>query len=180
MQNPVCFHAIRIIQEMGSVLLMAKYSVIAVLAGKWQRAFLQTTGLRFRAVLERFADLPKFQCLLLEDGQTPEWFEGVKLMWQALWTLSIGENCTPSKKTYLSSSWRILKEQRAEEILFKPHKLHAHIDPSRKSWLSSGERNRISAIKQGGRYQYYPEERRTRGSAKIRRRGSSEVLDERK
>lgn len=132
-----------------------------------EERFLQTTGWTLEPCWSR-SQIPKFQCLLLEDGQTPEWFEGVKLMCAGdSWTLSIGEN-PPSqrrKRIFVVADFR---GQRAAEILFKPHKLHAHIDPSRKSWLSSGERNRISVNQARGKIPVLCpfEERRTRGSAK--------------
>ena len=49
---------------------------------------------------------PKFQCLLLEDGETPEWCEGERLMCAGgSWTPSIGQG---GESSYLENLCREL------------------------------------------------------------------------
>ena len=52
---------------------------------------------------------PKFQCLILEDGRTPEWCEGEAPIWHGgLWTPSVGQSPGWHDGSG-SSSWRILE-----------------------------------------------------------------------
>ena len=80
----------------------------------WER-FLQMTGL----ILEpcyNLSQIPKFQCLLLEDGQPPEWCEGERLTSHGgSWTPVIGESPHPLKGGEESLSWRILEEHAPEK-----------------------------------------------------------------
>ena len=53
---------------------------------------------------------PKFQCLLLDSGQMPEWCEGDGVIWHGVsWTLSIGRspNSRAEKESLL---WQILQD----------------------------------------------------------------------
>ena len=53
---------------------------------------------------------PRFQCLLLEDGETPEWCEGERLMCAGgSWTPSIGQAPEGWREGSEFSSWRILE-----------------------------------------------------------------------
>ncbi|MEF2616401.1 MAG: DNA cytosine methyltransferase [Faecalibacillus faecis] len=159
-------HAIRIIQEMRCA-TDGKYPVIAV----WENvrgAFSSNNRLDFRAVLESFADTE------IPMPASRRWANAgmvrggkVDVCWRLLDAQYWGEPTLSQrrKRIFVVADFR---GQRATEILFKPHKLHAHIDPSRKSWLSSGERNRISVNQARGKIPVLCpfEERRTRGSAK--------------
>ena len=73
----------------------------------WER-FLRETGLILEPSSPR-SSAPRFQCLLLEDGQTPEWCEGDALTSAGgSWTPSIGQSPGwPGGSA--SSSWRILE-----------------------------------------------------------------------
>ena len=53
-----------------------------------QERFHQITGWTLNPCWNR-SQIPRFQCLLLEDGQEPEWCEGERLT-------SAGGSCTPS------------------------------------------------------------------------------------
>ena len=56
----------------------------------WER-FLQMTGWTLEPSYPP-SRTPKFQCLLREDGETPEWCEGERLMCAGdSWTPSIGQ-----------------------------------------------------------------------------------------
>ena len=74
----------------------------------WER-FLQMTGW----ILEPSyppSQTPKFQCLLREDGETPEWCEGERLMCAGgSWTPSIGQAPEGWREGSEFSSWRILE-----------------------------------------------------------------------
>ena len=84
----------------------------------WER-FLQMTGW----ILEPSyppSRTPKFQCLLLEDGETPEWCEGERLMCAGgSWTPSIGQGPGwPGGSG--CSSWQILEGGVLEKYCLSP------------------------------------------------------------
>ena len=85
----------------------------------WER-FLQTTGW----ILEPSSNpsqTPRFQCLLLEDGQTPVWCAGDSLTSAGgLWTPSIGEGPRWPREENVSSSWRILEDGVPEKYYLSP------------------------------------------------------------
>ena len=55
------------------------------------------------------SQIPKFQCLLLDDGRMPEWCEGEALTSHGvLWTPDIGESPLHRSAGGEYSSWRIL------------------------------------------------------------------------
>lgn len=159
-------HAIRIIQEMRCA-TDGKYPVIAV----WENvrgAFSSNNRLDFRAVLESFADTE------IPMPASGRWANAgmvrggkVDVCWRLLDAQYWGEPTLSQrrKRIFVVADFR---GQRAAEILFKPHELHAPTNSSRKSWLSSGERNRISVNQARGKIPVLCpfEERRTRGSAK--------------
>lgn len=85
----------------------------------WER-FLQTTGWTLEPSLNP-SQTPRFQCLLRECGQTPEWLEGERLTCAGgLWTPSIGENPQPPSGGGVSSSWRILEGSVPERFYLSP------------------------------------------------------------
>ncbi len=115
-----------------------------------KRFFLQMTGWTFRAVPSAFST-PKFQCLLREDGETPEWCEGERLMCAGgSWTPSIGQatrRLARRQRIFVVADF----EADAADILFKPR-------PMLFLRLAEGlgaaaEGDRTAFLKQGGRYQ---------------------------
>ena len=96
------------------------------------------------------------------------------------WTLSIGENPPSLKEENVSSSWRILEDSVPQKYYLNPTNCTHILTLAEKSWLSSGERNRISVNQARGKYQSYVPLRKEEPEEvqNIRtRRGSSEVLD---
>lgn len=88
-KSSLFFQAIRIIREMREA-TNGLFPAIAVWEMSWER-FHQMTGW----ILEPsypLSQTPMFQCLLLEDGQEPEWCEGERLTSAGgSWTPSIGQ-----------------------------------------------------------------------------------------
>ena len=88
-KSSLFFQAIRIIREMREA-TNGLFPAIAV----WENvmgAFSSNNRMDFRAVLSA-SQTPMFQCLLLEDGQEPEWCEGERLTSAGgSWTPSIGQ-----------------------------------------------------------------------------------------
>ena len=116
----------------------------------WER-FLQMTGW----ILEPSyppSRTPKFQCLLLEDGETPEWCEGERLMCAGgSWTPSIGQ---------APEGWRLARRQRifivadfrgrrAADILFKPRPMLPLPPPCREGGRTAAEGDRTSSFETG-------------------------------
>ena len=110
----------------------------------WER-FLQMTGW----ILEPSyppSRTPKFQCLLLEDGETPEWCEGERLMCAGgSWTPSIGQ---------APEGWRIFivadfRGRRAADILFKPRPMLPLPPPCREGGRTAAEGDRTSSFETG-------------------------------
>lgn len=171
-------HAIRIIQEMRCA-TDGKYPVIAV----WENvrgAFSSNNGWTLEPCWSR-SQIPKFQCLLLEDGQTPEWFEGVKLMCAGdSWTLSIGENPPSLKEENVSSSWRILEDSVPQKYYLNPTNCTHILTLAERAGCPPAKEIEYLLIKQGGKYQSYVPLRKEgpEGVQNIRtRRASSEALD---
>jgi len=85
----------------------------------WER-FLQMTGWILEPSLN-VSQIPKFQCLLLEDGQTPEWCEGERLtLLGGLWTPDFGESPRHRNGEEEFFSWRILEEHAPEKYYLSP------------------------------------------------------------
>ena len=84
----------------------------------WER-FLQMTGW----ILEPSyppSRTPKFQCLLLEDGETPEWCEGdVPTSPGGSWTPNTGQSPAWHDGS-VSSSWRILEADAPRKYYLSP------------------------------------------------------------
>ena len=145
-----------------------------------EERFLQTTGWTLETCWSR-SQIPKFQCLLLEDGQTPEWFEGVKLMCAGdSWTLSIGENPPSLKEENVSSSWRILEDSVPQKYYLNPTNCTHILTLAERAGCPPAKEIEYLLIKQGGKYQSYVPLRKEgpEGVQNIRtRRASSEALD---
>ena len=85
----------------------------------WER-FLQMTGWILEPCCNHFP-IPKFQCLLLEDGLTPVWCEGEKLTCAGgSWTPSIGESPGLFSEEKESSLWRILEDSVPQKYYLSP------------------------------------------------------------
>ncbi len=85
----------------------------------WER-FQQATGLLLRPCWKH-SRAPRFQCLLLEDGQEAVWCEGDSLISAGgCWTPNIGEGPDSVKEESASSSWQILEEHAAQKYYLSP------------------------------------------------------------
>ena len=85
-KSSLFFHAIRIIREMRE----ATNGIFPAIAASWER-FFQMTGWTLEPCSQR-SQPPTFQCLLLEDGQEPEWCEGIRpISHGGSWMPSIGQ-----------------------------------------------------------------------------------------
>ena len=84
----------------------------------WER-FLQMTGWTLEPCYP-LSQTPKFQCLLREDGQMPEWCEGDVPIWPGgLWTPNIGQapELHADKESF---SWQILQVNVPEKYYLSP------------------------------------------------------------
>ncbi len=80
----------------------------------WER-FLQMTGWILEPCLNA-SQTPKFQCLLLEAGQMPEWCEGERpILLGGSWTPDIGESPLHPNGESEFSSWQILEDNVPEK-----------------------------------------------------------------
>ena len=85
----------------------------------WER-FHQATGWILRPCWKH-SRAPRFQCLLLEDGQEAAWCEGERLTSAGgCWTPNIGEGPDSVKEESASSSWQILEEHAAQKYYLSP------------------------------------------------------------
>lgn len=85
----------------------------------WER-FLQMTGWTLEPSYPP-SRTPKFQCLLREDGETPEWCEGERLMCAGgSWTPSIGQAPEGWHEGSGFSSWRILEADVPQTYYLSP------------------------------------------------------------
>ena len=117
----------------------------------WER-FLQMTGWILEPSCNHFP-IPKFQCLLLEDGLTPVWCEGERLTCAGgSWMPSIGESPGLLSEERESSLWQILRGQRSAEILFKPRDMFPLPPPCTDYGCPPPEPVEYLLIKQGGKY----------------------------
>jgi hypothetical protein len=85
----------------------------------WER-FFQATGWILEPCFP-LSPIPKFQCLLLEDGQTPEWCEGESLTsFGGSWTPDFGESPRLRNGEEEFLSWRILEATVPEKYSLSP------------------------------------------------------------
>ena len=110
----------------------------------------QETGWIISPYCER-SRAPKFQCLLLDSGQMPEWCEGDDVISPgASWTPNIGQ--TPELHAGKESfSWQIFTGQRAGEILFKSRPLFQNFNLCSAGGVSAAEADRGDFIEAGRR-----------------------------
>ena len=118
----------------------------------WER-FLQMTGWTLGPCWS-LSQIPKFQCLLLEDGRTPEWCEGVRLTsFGGSWTPSIGENPHPHNDEREFSSWRILEADAPEKYYLSPAVCSSLLRLAEIAGCPPPKEIEYLLMKQGGRYQ---------------------------
>ncbi len=117
-KSSLFYQAFRIIQEMRDA---TDTYIQLSLFGKtsWER-FLQMTGWTLEPSYPP-SRTPKFQCLLREDGEMPEWCEGERLMCAGgSWTPSIGQAPEGWHEGSGFSSWRILEADVPQTYYLSP------------------------------------------------------------
>ena len=117
----------------------------------WER-FLQMTGWILEPCCNH-SPIPKFQCLLLGDGQTPVWCEGERLTCAGgSWTPSIGESpglCNAGKE---SSLWQILEDSVPQKYYLSAVICSRFLRLAQTTGCPPPEPVEYLLIKQGGRY----------------------------
>lgn len=107
----------------------------------------QATGVWTLEPCLKKSQKPKFQCLQVEDGQTPEWCEGgiADVAWRVLDARYWG---VPHrrKRIYLVGDYR---GQRAGEILFKPEGVSGYSAPSGSPWKRTAQDTKDGTGKTG-------------------------------
>ena len=117
----------------------------------WER-FLQMTGWILEPCCNHFP-IPKFQCLLLEDGLTPVWCEGEKLTCAGgSWTPSIGESPGLFSEEKESSLWRILEDSVPQKYYLSPAICSRFLRLAQTTGCPPPEPVEYLLIKQGGKY----------------------------
>ena len=95
---------------------------------------------------------PKFQCLLREDGETPEWCEGERLMCPGgSWTPSIGQETRRLARRQRIFVVADFGGRRSAEILFKPRPMLPLPAPCGTGGDASPEGDRAPFIETGRR-----------------------------
>ena len=116
----------------------------------WER-FLQTTGWILEPSYPR-SQMPRFQCLLREDGQTPEWCEGESLTSAGgSWTPSIGQGPGwPGGSG--CSSWRILEADVPRRYYLSPGQCSHFLRLAERAGCPPPAEIEALFLKQGGEY----------------------------
>ena len=118
----------------------------------WER-FHQMTGMILEPCWSP-SQISKFQCLLLEDGQTPEWCEGEQLTSHGgSWTPGIGESPRPRSEGSEYSSWWILEAGAARKYYLSPATCSRLLRLAEKAGVPPPVEIEYLLQKQGGRYQ---------------------------
>ena len=117
----------------------------------WER-FLLATGWILEPCYPR-SQVPRFQCLLLEDGQTPEWCEGDVLTSPGgLWTPNIGQS--PDWPVGSAcSSWRILEGGVLPRYCLSPGQCTHFLHLAERAGCPPPKEIEALLLKQGGVYQ---------------------------
>ena len=117
----------------------------------WER-FHQMTGW----ILEpcsSLSQISKFQCLLVEDGHTPEWCEGDALTSHGdCWTPNIGESPGCHSAGGASSSWQILEANVPEKYYSGPAVCSRILRLADKAGCPPPKEIEYLLLKQGGKY----------------------------
>jgi hypothetical protein len=117
----------------------------------WER-FLQMTGWILEP-LSNPSQIPKFQCLLLENGQPPEWCEGERLTSHGgSWTPDTGESPRPLKGGEESLSWRILEANAPEKYYLSPALCTRLLKLAQITGIQPPPKIEYLLMKQGGKY----------------------------
>ena len=117
----------------------------------WER-FLLATGWILEPCYPR-SQVPRFQCLLLEDGQTPEWCEGDVLTSPGgSWTPNIGQS--PDWPVGSAcSSWRILEGGVLPRCCLSPGQCTHFLHLAERAGCPPPKEIEALLLKQGGVYQ---------------------------
>ena len=117
----------------------------------WER-FLLATGWILEPCYPR-SQVPRFQCLLLEDGQTPEWCEGDVLTSPGgSWTPNIGQS--PDWPVGSAcSSWRILEGGVLPRYCLSPGQCTHFLHLAELAGCPPPKEIEALLLKQGGVYQ---------------------------
>ncbi len=116
----------------------------------WER-FHQTTGWILKPCWKH-SQLPKFQCLLQEDGQMPAWCEEECLISAGgSWTPNIGEAPDCAKEESASFSWQILEEHAAQKYYLNPAGCSRilYLAPDGRNAAAQGNRNNFAKAGRG-------------------------------
>src|SRR5690625_205354 len=114
--------------------------------------FHQMTGWILRPCLNR-SQIPKFQCLLLKSGQTPEWSEGMMLISLGdCWMPNIGEGPHLLKEEDVSFSWQILEKHVPQKYYLKPAICNRFLRLSERTGCPPPLPVEYLLKKQGGKY----------------------------
>ena len=143
------FHAIRIIQEMRKA-TNDLYPVISVWGKRHGSVFLQMTGWTLEPSYP-LSQTPKFQCLLREDGQTPEWCEGdAPISHGGSWMPNTGQGprLARRQRVFLVADFG---GRRAPAILFKPRPMLPLPAPCTAGGLPAPGGDRGPVLETGGR-----------------------------
>ena len=117
----------------------------------WER-FLQMTGWILEPCCSHFP-IPKFQCLLPGDGQTPVWCEGERLTCAGgSWTPSIGESPGLRSAENESSLWQILEDSVPQKYYLSPVICSRFLRLAQTTGCPPPEPVEYLLKKQGGRY----------------------------
>ena len=132
----------------------------------WER-FLQMTGWILEPCCNHFP-IPKFQCLLLEDGLTPVWCEGERLTCAGgSWMPSIGESPGLFSEERESSLWQILEDSVPQKYYLSPVICSRFLRLAQTTGCPPPEPVEYLLIKQGENTVIRPfQERRMRSAAK--------------
>ncbi len=118
----------------------------------WER-FLQMTGWTLEPSYPP-SRTPKFQCLLRENGETPEWCEGERLMCAGgSWTPSIGQAPEGWHEGSGFSSWRILEADVPQTYYLSPVQCSHFLRLAERAGGPPPKEIEQLLLKQGGRYQ---------------------------
>ena len=99
------------------------------------------------------SQVPRFQCLIVVSGRTPEWCEGDGLIpLGGSWTPSIGENPLFRSVGRGCSSWRILQENVPQKYYLSPAVCSRILRLAAKAGCPPPAEIEYLLLKQGGRY----------------------------
>ena len=95
---------------------------------------------------------PRFQCLILDTGQTPEWCEGDGVIWHGVsWTPSIGRspNSRAEKESLL---WQILQDSVPQRYYLTPGQCTRILGFAARVGCPPPKIIEALLLKQGGKY----------------------------